>query len=133
ERQELGDGSWELVLHLPSPISQLPTMGNIDRRILYLIAILVMALPLFATIPLPIATNPNSLNLYNAIEGVDQSKGDKIILVCANFSQDTRGESLPQARALIRHMLTRGKKFAIWTFNATSAPGQELANREATD
>ncbi|HEY3265860.1 MAG TPA: hypothetical protein VGM37_02950 [Armatimonadota bacterium] len=106
-------------------------MGNIDRKILYLVALIVMALPLFVPLPLPVAHNPNSLNFFNKIQNLDQSKGKNIILLSANFSPDTRGESLPQCRAIIRHMLASHKKFAIFTFNATSAPGQEMANSEA--
>jgi hypothetical protein len=108
-------------------------MGNIDRRILYLIAIIVMALPQFVNIPLPVAPNVNSDNFYKTVEAVDQSKGGNLILLSANFSPDTRGESLPQCRAIIRHLLTSGKKFAIFTFNASTAAGQEMANNAAME
>jgi hypothetical protein len=103
-------------------------MGNIDRRILYLFSFIVMALPLFLPKGLPIAKNPRSLDVYNKIQNLDQSNGKDIILFCANFSPDTKGESVPQATVLLKHMLRSGKKFAIWTFNGTSAPGQEMAN-----
>ena len=108
-------------------------MGNIDRRILYLIALLVMALPLFMNVPLPVAKNPNSLNFFNRIQNLDQSNGKNIVLFCANFSPDTKGESLPQGASIIRHMLTSGKKFAIFTFSSGAPAGQELANSEAQD
>jgi len=109
-------------------------MGNIDRRILYLVAMLVMAVPLFVDIPLPVAENPNSDNFFRVIAKVDQTgPGRNMIFLSANFSQDTRGESLPQARAIIRHLLVSGKKFAIFTFNGNSAPGQEMANQAALE
>ncbi len=107
-------------------------MGNIDRRILYLIAMLVMAVPLFVDVPLPVADNPNSDNFFRYIQELEQTdENPNMIFLSANFSPDTRGESLPQARAIIRHLLVSGKKFAIFTFNGTSAPGQEMANRAA--
>lgn len=108
-------------------------MGNIDRRILYLIAMLFMAVPLFFTVPLPVAESIQSDNFYNEIERVDQKDGKGVILLCVNFSQDTRGESLPQTKAIVRHLLTSGKKFAIWTFNGNAAPGQEMTNQAAID
>lgn len=96
-----------------------------------MIALLVMALPLFMNVPLPVADNPNSLNFFNRIQNLDQSNGKNIVLVSANFSPDTKGESVPQACTILRHLLTSGKKFAIFTFSSNSAPGQELANTEA--
>jgi hypothetical protein len=108
-------------------------MGNIHRRVLYLVALIVMAVPLFMNVPLPVATNPNSLNFFNRIQNLDQTGGKNLILVSANFSPDTKGESVPQACTIIRHMLTSGKKFALFTFNASAAPGQEMANTEAQD
>ena len=106
-------------------------MGNIDRRILYLISFIVMAAPLFMNKGLPIAKNPRSLDVYNKIETLQQSDGKGLILFCANFSPDTKGESVPQATVLLKHMLRSGKKFAIWTFNPTSAAGQEMVNNTA--
>jgi hypothetical protein len=103
-------------------------MGNIDRRILYLISFIVMAAPLFMTFPLPIAKNARSLDVYNRIEALDQTDGKGLVLFCANFSPDTKGESVPQAKVLLKHLLRSGKKFAIWTFNSSSAPGQEMVN-----
>lgn len=108
-------------------------MGNIDRRILYLVALIVMAVPLFMNVPLPVAKNINSLNFFNRIQNLDQTGGKNLVLISANFSPDTKGESVPQACAIIRHLLTSGKKFALFTFNAGAAPGQEMANTEAQD
>lgn len=107
-------------------------MGNINRRILYLLALLIMALPLFLNVPLKVAENPNSARFYDQIENLRQTPEEpNLIFLSANFSPDTRGESMPLATAVIRHMLVRGKKFAIFTFNGTSAPGQEMANGAA--
>lgn len=106
-------------------------MGNIDRRILYLISFVVMALPLFLPKGLPVAKNKRSLDVYNKIETLQQPDGKGLILFCANFSPDTKGESVPQSTVLLRHMLRAGKKFAIWTFNPTSAAGQEMVNNTA--
>lgn len=106
-------------------------MGNIDRRILYLISFIVMALPLWMPSGLPIAKNPRSLDVYNKIETLPQTDKQGLILFCANFSPDTKGESVPQATVLLKHMLRAGKKFAIWTFNPTSAAGQEMVNDTA--
>ncbi|NMC82744.1 MAG: hypothetical protein GYA63_07830 [Armatimonadetes bacterium] len=106
-------------------------MGNIDRRILYLIALLVMTLPLFLKLPLPIADNKRSLDAFDAIEKVDQSKGNQVILLSVNFSPDTKGESLPQARAMVVHMLQRSKKFIIYTMSSTGVAGQQMVDDEA--
>lgn len=106
-------------------------MGNIDRRILYLISFIVMALPLWMPKGLPIAKNPRSLDVYNKIQNLPQTDRHGLILFCANFSPDTKGESVPQATVLLKHMMRAGKKFAIWTFNPSSAAGQEMVNNTA--
>jgi hypothetical protein len=106
-------------------------MGNIDRRLLYAIAFVVMFLPLLMDLPLPVATNPRSLAVYEMIEGLEQPPGQNLIILSTNFSPDTLGESLPQSQALLRHMLLSGKKFAIFSLSATAAAGHELVNTEA--
>jgi hypothetical protein len=106
-------------------------MGNIDRRILYLIAMLFMAAPLFFAVPLPVAESVQSDNFYKEIERVNQKDGKGVIILCSNFSIDTRGESLPQIKAIVRHLLTNGRKFAIWSFNGNTAPGAEMTNDAA--
>ena len=92
------------------------------RRTIFLLTALVVAVPLLVKVELPTVVSWPARNLYDAVERVPS---DKIVVISANLSPGSKGESVPQAAALIRHLAMRHKRFAIWGWAYPAGP--ELA------
>jgi len=96
------------------------------RRVIFLLTSIVVAIPLLVQMRLPMVVGEPAHNLYDAVEAVPD---DKIVIVSANWSAGSKGETAPQTEALIRHLAKSGKRFAIWSW--TQPLGPELAQNIA--
>ncbi len=92
------------------------------RRAIFLLMALAVALPLLVRVEMPIIVGWPARNLYEAVERVP---ADKIVIISANWSAGTQGETAPQTAAVIRHLAQRHKRFAIWGWAYPQGP--ELA------
>jgi len=101
-------------------------LQSIDRRIMYLLLVVVIVLPLVMQIDLPIVVSPAVRGAYNAVE---QIPSGKIAVISVIWSSGTIAENRPQTEALVRHMFKSGKKFAIVAFDPQ---GSELAFQSAS-
>lgn len=88
-------------------------LQTIDRRIMYVLLILVMSIPMFVPISLPTAISPEVRGVYDAIENIEEGK---IAILSGDWGAGTLAESLPQTEALMRHLFERKVKFAILPF-----------------
>ncbi|MHB1000268.1 MAG: hypothetical protein ACYC27_13590 [Armatimonadota bacterium] len=89
-------------------------LQHIDTRIMYLLLAIVIAAPLIWRMDLPIIVSPAVQGAYDAVENMPD---DKIAIISANWAAGTIAENQPQTEALMRHMFTSGKKFAILSFD----------------
>lgn len=89
-------------------------LQHIDRRIMYLLLVVVIAGPLIWRVDLPIIVSPAAQGVYDAVE---KMPSDKLGIIVCNWGSGTIAENRPQTEALIRHFMMRNKKFAIIAFD----------------
>ena len=108
-------------------------LNNLDRRMLYLLLAIVIAIPLLApavTKPLPKpAITGFTQSYYDTIEKVaaDPVAKNKIVIVSCNFAAGTLAENLSQCEATVRHLMMRKLKFAVFGFS--DPQGRELGQQ----
>ena len=112
-------------------------LNNLDRRMLYLLLAIVIAIPLLfpaisKTLPKP-AITPPTRSFYQTVEEVadDPTAQNKIVILSCNFGAGTLAENLSQCEAVVRHMMMRKLKFAIFCFNDPQgrALGQQVVDK----
>jgi len=101
-------------------------LQSLDRRWIYLLLSAVLIVTLILGKPVKPVVLPSVQQLYDAVEAAPAGPDDgKIILVSTTFANNTVGENGNQARAIIRHLMMRHKRFAVL---AVSEPvGAEIA------
>jgi hypothetical protein len=85
-------------------------LQGLDRRIIYLAVGSVLLVAVIFGRERDGIVMPPVQSFYNAVESVPN---DKLILVGWTFENDTLTENGNQARAIIRHLMLRRKKFAV--------------------
>ena len=84
--------------------------GSLDRRSIFVVIALVVILPLFFPLGLPIRPTNSSQDVYNAVEELEA--GDKA-LVSFEYGPSTKPEIHPMAIALLRHLFEKDVKVYI--------------------
>jgi hypothetical protein len=85
-------------------------MGRLDRRIIFLVIAVVVILPLFFPLGLPIRPTSASREVYDTIEKLKE--GDKA-LVSFEYGPATKPEIHPMAVAVLRHLFTKNVKVYV--------------------
>lgn len=90
-------------------------LGNIDRRIIFVVMALAVVVPLAMrlSLPIPIEEGP-SKDMYDAVEALPL--GSKVLL-SFDYDPSTMPELQPMAIALVQHLMTRDIKIvsmALW-------------------
>lgn len=88
-------------------------LQRVDRRALYLILLIVVAIPTLFPVTIPNVPLQTSVDLWDTIQATPE---DKIVLLSSQWSQGTRGESRAQASAILTHLMKRKIRFAIVSF-----------------
>lgn len=115
----------------PQPRNFWERLHAIDRRILYLLLLAVIILPLFMPIRLPMVTMPSTQKLYEAIESVPPNG---FVIVSATWSGGTRAENMPQTEAILRHIMKRGLRVAVFSFDQQGSQfSYNIASRVAKE
>lgn len=99
---------------------------RIDRRVLYMLLVTTIALPIIVRIPTPTpAILPETRRFYETIEemAADPVRKEKLVILCINYGAGTMAENQTQAEAVVKHLMQKRLKFAIFSFN--SAQGRE--------
>ena len=91
----------------------LKVMQNLDRRYLYALLILAVALPFFFNVPMTVPATQSTESLYDKIESLPAGS---FVLFGGDWSAGTRGENRPQSEVLIRHMMRKKLRFALIAF-----------------
>jgi hypothetical protein len=84
-------------------------LGNIDRRIIYIIMAIAVIVPLMLTVKLPgkVRAMPRTKDVFDHIENIDPNGERKAILVSVDFDPQTEPELKPQLEAVVRHAFAR--------------------------
>ena len=85
-------------------------IGDMDRRWIFIIIALVVLLPLFFPIGLPIRPTDSTQTAYDAMD--DLEKGSKV-LVSFEYGPSTKPEIHPMTYAVLRHLFKNGHKVYI--------------------
>lgn len=102
-------------------------LQSIDRRILWLILLVVVSLFTVFPVTVPNAPDPRSEALWKTI---DETPNNKLVLLSSDWSKGTRGENQGQFVAVVRHLMSRKIRFALSSFDA---PSNEVAMILLTD
>jgi len=90
---------------------------SIDRRIIYLVVFVVVSLPFFIKIKLPMRPSEPTENLYNKVEQIaDYNKTStkkKCIFFQMDWTPSVQAECWPQTEAMIEHCFMRDIPFII--------------------
>jgi hypothetical protein len=90
---------------------------TIDRRYLFVLLVVAVALPSFVRISIPVHVFDDTMGVYRSIEGVARANTGKryrkMVLVMCDWGPGSKGENWPQTESVIHHMLRRGVPFMI--------------------
>lgn len=102
---------------------------NLDRRIIFLMMFLAVAVPIIIPIGLPVQPSPIVERGYNAVENLSS---DSVVLVSFDFDPSAEPELYPMGVAILKHLMRKRANIitmALWPAGAKLA---EDALREAT-
>lgn len=85
-------------------------LGHVDRRWIFVLIVIVVMLPLFFPLGLPIRATDASKDVYAAIEAVPD--GSKILL-SVEYGPSTKPEIHPMAVAVLRHFFRKDCKVYV--------------------
>src|SRR5688572_22896867 len=94
---------------------------RIDRRVLYLLLVATIALPIIVRIPTPSpAILPETRRFYETLEemAADPARKEKLVILCVNYGAGTMAENQTQTEAVVKHLMKKRLKFAIFSFNS---------------
>ena len=96
-------------------MSILTKLQDIDRRILYLLIAVVIAVPLLQR---P-SEHPSIIfsEVRNAYSTLDRVPKDKVVILSAVWGPGTRAENEPQTEALMRHLFRNGTRFVVLSWD----------------
>ncbi|HSI71790.1 MAG TPA: hypothetical protein VK934_01320 [Fimbriimonas sp.] len=89
-------------------------LQSLPKPWLYLILILITSLPQFFPVPLPNKPNKASEDLFHLLTTIPV---DKPVLIGSDWTNSTRGESGGEFKSLVRILMRRNIKFAVYGFD----------------
>lgn len=94
-------------------------LQQIDRRAIYGLLILVLALPLV----FPPAGHPKLVTpeVHKAFEVIDSIPKDKMVILSCAWGPSTEAENGPQTAAMMRHMFQKGIRFGIVSWDPANS------------
>ncbi|MDP2858251.1 MAG: hypothetical protein Q8P50_09775 [Bacillota bacterium] len=95
-------------------------LQNVDRRIIYALMVIVVIVPLFSPIGLPISINPDLTQRF--FDFIEKLPAGSIVWMGPDYSPGASAELNPQVAAVFRHLLMKGHKvifFAMWEQGAS--------------
>tara|TARA_B100000123_G_scaffold146473_1_gene108180 strand:- start:40 stop:891 length:852 start_codon:yes stop_codon:yes gene_type:complete len=85
-------------------------IGDVDRRVIFILIGLAVLIPLLTPISLPIRETPTTVKFF---EGIEQIPEGSKVLVSFDYGPSTRPEIHPMNVAVLRHLLRNGHKIYI--------------------
>lgn len=93
-------------------------MQEIDRRYLYVLLMIVMILPIFIKMPLPMFITNSTQQAYDTVEHIPDHG---FALISCSWSGSTQAENRPQTEAILRHLMKRGIKVCVFSAEPVGA------------
>jgi len=100
-------------------------LESVDVRIIYIVLWIAIGIPLLTPLYLPLATSPDTVKYYDAIEALPQ--GSVIVLGMDVSPAGYGGELGPQARATMTHLFRKPLKIIFLSYWETGSPLIEVA------
>jgi hypothetical protein len=94
---------------------------KLDRRIIYLLVLLALALPIIYQYSIKAARMKSAESLYEVIEGLEPGPGD-FAFIALDFGPNTQGENRPQAEVVIEHLMRRRIPVVLFSQYALAEP-----------
>jgi hypothetical protein len=94
-------------------------LQNIDRRIIYAVLFLTLAIPLLRPLGLPINLTDWTKAAYNAVEAVPEGK---VVLFTASFGPSQAAECDPMGVAVMTHLIRKKVKVVLAPTGAEAQP-----------
>lgn len=87
----------------------------VDRRLVYLVVLVVLGIPFLVDFSLPIFPDRYSTRTFQAIDAItrDPVQREKVVLIVSNWGPPSEGENGPQLQYVIQHLLRRGVRFLL--------------------
>lgn len=110
-------------------------LQSIDRRIIYVLLIFVIALALLKPIGLPVKVGPMTKSMYDA---VDALPAGSVLWIGMDFNQSSKAEQYPMLSVILDHAFRKNLKvvsFAMWPnggqiFDQLAAPVAKKYNKQ---
>lgn len=99
-------------------------IARIDRRIIFALIFVAVAVPLIRPMGLPIAVSPPVRDLYDAVEALPAGS---IVMLAGDYSPDTVPELQPMTIAFLRHAFRKDLRIVITCLWPASPPLVEAA------
>lgn len=95
------------------------TMQKVDRRVLYLVLVVVTSIALFIPVKVPNRPDRPVQDLYHFLMTMP---ADRVVLLQSDWTNSTRGESLLNMEALLRILMRREIRFVMYSGADPQAP-----------
>ena len=97
------------------------SLKEIDRRWIYLMVVLALAIPLISGYSVEPARMRSAEKLYHVISDLEVPDGD-IAFIALDWGPNTRPENGPQTEMVIEHLMRRRIKFALFSTYVFAEP-----------
>lgn len=94
-------------------------MMSVKRQWLYLLLIVCTTIPAFVSVPVPNTPVQASMDFYRMVMSIPEGS---TILIESDWTKSTRGESMGEMEALLRILMRRNVKFAVYSTADAQAP-----------
>ena len=94
---------------------------QVDRRVIYLLIALALALPLLLGLRLPPARMAAAEAFYQTIDALPTDDG-KLVLLSFDFGPGTSAENAPQAKVTVEHLMRKRIPFALVSLYTQAVP-----------
>ncbi len=103
----------------PTNLSLAEKLQSLPKSALYIILFVATSIPLFFTIPIPNKESKASIDFYQEVQKVPEGS---TVLIASDWTNATRGESAGEYKALLRILMRKKVKFAVYTTADPQAP-----------
>jgi hypothetical protein len=94
-------------------------LGGLDRRWIFLVVGLAVAIPLWLGVEAPMPTSPIVQRLFDRVETLPEGS---VVLISYDYGPGTDPENQPMADALLRHCMERNLKVVLMALWPTGVP-----------
>lgn len=97
-------------------MNSLRKLLNFDRRLIYVVMLVLVSIPLINPIGIPLGINQGTRNVFNEIDSLQA--GDRV-LFSINYDPTSAPDIHPQAVIVLEHLMQKNVKVALVTFAAS--------------